>query len=446
MSEVSRRLPGLAGDLLRMPSAQRFQSGILEDIRRRVCVIAELPRPSYLQEVSASLLASWDRAGLRVWHLDDARRLPEEPVGLFFAREGRIGQNKSNEQALEHMLAGRNPAVDVICVSSSATPSRWCDKEWPFFIDAWTRVSARLGEDSIRRPAVCLIAGPAEFPFDSTASTPILTSHRWCDIPSLAEMRVACRFAGRRSDGAAKLAWREQILPPLTGSDLAAVEALWEVATQGLERVLEVLEDYALARGWTPDLLAGRGVMTIDESLRQSVDWRARSLPKEITDLWADGLLVASGEGGLCVHSAAAASLGQVDRIRHRLWKGQISLLLPLVDSIRLAVCEHLTARHGSGWPLLDSELTPQNQQQLAALRESPLACEFGYLQVLLRHSRQFREDAKQLGSIVTLCRSVRNELSHYRPVEFSDYEGLIRELDAASRVGLVLSVAGEAY
>ncbi|HWQ14177.1 MAG TPA: hypothetical protein VNL77_15370 [Roseiflexaceae bacterium] len=153
--------------------------------------------------------------------------------------------------------------------------------------------------------------------------------------------------------------------------------------------------------------------------------------PLSRLELWAHGIVGATPEYGIELHVAALAALGRTEEIRHRLWRAQARTLLPLIDHVRLQICEELTRTYGPDWPI--RWRAPLSDEEEQAVRISPLACQWGHLEWLVKNCADLRA-ANRWRSLVSLCRWIRNEIAHYRPVGFGDFESLRREVERAMR------------
>jgi hypothetical protein len=71
----------------------------------------------------------------------------------------------------------------------------------------------------------------------------------------------------------------------------------------------------------------------------------------------------------------------------------------------------------------------PVSPEEDTAVRTSPLACQWGHLEILLRRIASLRSEERWL-SLASLSRWVRNEIAHYRPITFRDFDGVWREID----------------
>jgi hypothetical protein len=164
---------------------------------------------------------------------------------------------------------------------------------------------------------------------------------------------------------------------------------------------------------------------------------RLAAPPVQLHSLWAKGALCWTPEYGLELHPSALVLLEKVEAIRHRLWRGQASLLLPIIDTIRIVVCEYLTQRYRKDWPLCWH--TPESPEETSALRENALACQWGYLEWLLGNCEHFARERDRLLPLARRMKHMRNELAHYRRVTLSDFEGIRGEVNRIQRFGIFI-------
>lgn len=177
---------------------------------------------------------------------------------------------------------------------------------------------------------------------------------------------------------------------------------------------MDTLKEYAAHRGWTRALLQ-QCQRQFRSNFRRG---GGLEVPRDLRSLWADGIVYFTPEFGLEFNTAAMAALGYRQEIRHRSWRGQVGLVLPMLDRVRLAVCAHLTETYGPGWPLL---ITPESEQEASAMSADPFACQLGHLDLLLHRSRTLAWEDRWI-PLIREARGLRNELALYRPVCFADF------------------------
>lgn len=431
-------LESVVDDLLLMPSARRFKESLLADVRSRRCSIVEFPDQTVCDRFAPVFTNALDRAAF-CWARVRSLWCSESDSLVGFLAE-QLGVGTTARRVGDWTVALMNSAQlpDVIWVTDLGPTARRTD-EWRTLLRDWARLSDGPAVEGGERPALCLFALGGELPTRDLPTTPVFSLRRWWGIPSQAEMKVLCRFAQpRKPQDAVQSTWRESLLPHLVGTDPGLVEVLWEPLCKESALLVDSLCAYGEQKGWGPEVLSSslelEGMLK-DLATSESAD---TLLEERATELWQKGAVWRSAERGIELHTAILAALRLHNDLRHRMWRGQVELLLPLVDSVRLAACEELSRRHGEDWPFLDPDITPDSQRQRLALQDSSLACEYGYLGLVLQKSRYLRGESGWM-PLVALARWTRNELSHYRTVTFADYEALVREIGRAKRLGLML-------
>ena len=142
---------------------------------------------------------------------------------------------------------------------------------------------------------------------------------------------------------------------------------------------------------------------------------------------WASGRIIFTPEYGAEHHPATLASVGRLIDVEYRLWRGQSECLLPILNRIRINVCDHLTATFGHDWPT--NPYAPKETYELEAVTNNPRGAGFGYIEHLLSVVPKFKE-RRELLPIVSRSRVIRNEIAHYRAVSFGEFSELWKEAD----------------
>ncbi len=235
-------------------------------------------------------------------------------------------------------------------------------------------------------------------------------------------MRLLCR--GSDSDSAIATQWREHMLSSLAGGDLALVEDLWG-ADLDLADLLPRLSAFGAERGWTAESLRDWGAEEwTANGLMRRYDEVARP-PEAGRTLWAQGALYWTPEYGPELHTAALALLGWREELKHRCWRGQAALLLPMLDDLRLQICADLTRRYDRDWPLMWYRTGAAEEAELTA---DPFACEWRWLERALSYCPDRQTKGRWLEA-ARQARLLRNELAHYRPISFTHFSFFAQEL-----------------
>ncbi len=301
---------------------------------------------------------------------------------------------------------------------------------WLAFLKQWAQVCQTLADSGKEPTRLCVIT-QAEATITHVPESGLhLAIHWWWGFPSALDMRLLCRLNNASENSYCLARWREYLLPALAGCDLSLAEYLWDSLDSSTEELVQHLDAFAQSRGWTADNLEAWAAETSISSVGYEHGRRMPSPPSRWRALWAHGALHWTQEYGLELHPAALVALGRENDLKHRLWRGQAELLLPLIDHLRLTLCDELTRRHGPDWPVRWD--LPQSAVEEAEVRADPLACQWGYLMRLLRNRQELRSSRRWI-SPGSRAHWIRNELAHYRPVTFRDFEGLWREIQRVS-------------
>ena len=331
---------------------------------------------------------------------------------------------------LDAVLAGLRAeahltAVTVVLAPETLAEQRRC---WLRIASAWAE-ALRAGREG---PPLCLVL-PATGALEALPREDIgFGQHWWWGLPSVLEVQLLCRerepapvtFEDR---------WREHLLPALAGGDLSLLEALWDCPPQTEAEVLEQLCGYAIDRGWSQACL---------QAERALITWRHHphrfmqvigGPPTDLRGAWAAGWLAWSPEFGLEPHSAVLAALGCVQELRHRLWRGQLGLVLPMVDAARIDICVALAETHGSDWPHLPNWPRPEDPEECNRLDVDAGTAQIGFLDTLFRQAPWAPGPNPTLRTrwqpVLMALRSCRNESAHFRIGAFPTLEAIWRQL-----------------
>lgn len=407
--------------LFQLPSSQNFVLRIIDDLGERRSSIVLLPidlHPDDLWQVMWDDLCRRDFSFTEVSLPDlQGNQSPASVLG------DKIGVRWSSTEARTvSCLANYSSLPDIIRLRGFEELSMEARKRWIEFILQWAQSSKEIMDRGGTPASLCLLC-PA-WSLDNLSPEPslYLSIRNWWGIPSALELKLMCRLTDETS---LESEWRENILPSLSGNDLLLSQNLWNRVFEGPEQLINYLTEFAKKqRGWSAENLKTWGV----ESFQGS--WGTRfnnfKLDYKHMQLWRKGILSYTTEYGVELHSAAIAILGWEDEIHHRLWRAQTPLIMPLLDNIRLEMCRKMTQRYGRDWPVRFEK--PETQREYEDLLENPLACQWGYLEHLINNCNAFRKERRWL-HLIQLGRFIRNELAHYRAVDYKSYLAFNNEL-----------------
>ncbi|PKN60690.1 MAG: hypothetical protein CVU53_01795 [Deltaproteobacteria bacterium HGW-Deltaproteobacteria-11] len=311
--------------------------------------------------------------------------------------------------------------LDGIEALESATRDAWLR-----LVVQWAQVSQNLVGRSSPTPVLCAILRPAYLAPITMESDVRLAVHWWWGFPSVLELKLLCRLAGiESSSGRSDTEWLEHLLPALVGNDVFLLERLWAMSAVRTDQIESCIRELAQERGWTNEKLRQWGAAQLMSANIRRNGSLAQAPPGNARILWAQGAAHTTVEYGIELHPTALYVLGRRTELDHRLWRGQAELLLPALDSIRLDICSYLTRSYGTEWPV--KWFKPEHSDEEAAVRESPLACQWGYLEWLIKNCPHLSRERRWLPLIAPASRA-RNAIAHFRTVSRGDYEHVIEQ------------------
>lgn len=416
----------LYSQLFKLPSGRHFLSGILNDLSRRCSVVTLLPagvEPAVLTNVIREELRRLDYYQVEIF-LPDLSSDYSPAVSLSAALELKWEKDDTSRTVANMVLSQNLP--DIIFFKGFDAIPEGQRRKWMSFLVDWSKASQYAADNGSYPAACCLFIPAAKLPMQLPVGNVYLSVHWWWGFPTALEIQLLCRFGDWNqveSDNDIG-PWREYVLSSLVGNDIFLAEYLWNKMEDCVDNLINYLEDYATQRGWTQEEFELLGVDRISFSANKNQRFTTPNL-LEWNNLWARGMLSWTPEYGLELHAAALVVLGRKSELWHRIWRGQSKLLLPLLDGIRLKICDSLTRSYGFNWPV--RWFAPIYQEEEMAVKKSPLACQWGHLEYLLNNCQNLRSERRWL-SVIKPARRIRNELAHYRPISFDDFRQLYYE------------------
>ncbi len=231
----------------------------------------------------------------------------------------------------------------------------------------------------------------------------------WIGIPSALEMRLLCRYFHEdieESDEA--FIWRENLIPSLANEDIELAQKLWNKIFSSAE-IFQTLKEYCEEKGWTKN---GDTVSYGWKPVKKIINDESLTNIQNLTYL---GLRKTSFtyEYGEEINTAFLYQLGKIEDVNHRIWRGESVLMLPLLDEVRLRICD-----------LLKKSSNRKGLQNLKQNFNSPQ--EWSEIIWLLKNEKSYASFASRNLEKIDYCRSLRNKLAHYEPIEYQDMKKLI--------------------
>ena len=412
----------LITQLYRLPSVRQFLERIVNDLAQGKSVLVILP-----DGVSQSDLFDFLRTEVGARDLSYREvELPEfespaDPVVMLGEILDVPWEGEHTPRTAANLLATES-LPDVVLLEGLEDVTHIGVSMWLQMLVRWAEACEMQRNQGVPLASLCLVA-PAARVLGCLPETRILLAlHWWWGFPSALETSSLCRADGW-TDSEIKLScWRESLLTSIVGTDVNLILDLWDKSHVDHATLLDHLRLCADARGWEPVLLEQWELERVRIIIEEPSPVASLAPPLAVRTSWAHGALSWTPEFGLELSTAALAELGMVDEVLHRVWRGQVGLLLPRLDCYRLSLCQYLTKSYGHDWPT--RWLSPESEIETQAVRQNPAACQFGHLLQVFEYG-QLRRSDRYLRECVRRARNIRNEIAHFRPVVFNDFASL---------------------
>ncbi len=392
----------LSKEWLGVPTAQTLLSEIVRGLQLGLSHCILFQNGFEVQDVQDQLNDHLWNAGVFVRTLDLEQCTELSPVHAL--ADAYLTGLRVEHITTESLIAHSDTPEVTLLGNFEALP-RPKRQAWADFLLEWAEVGRRREVEK----SICLLSQSGAWEhIERPPSALRLQLRFWHSVPTLLEAQGVYRHANR--DVNAQALWRESMVTSLAAGDFCLGEWIWGAVDTQRSAIVSSLLTYAEYKGWAPKILA--------DSLWS--DWHPAApgtVPVRPEDagpsLWSRGWTVYTPEYGEEMHSALVALKGDETELTYRMWRAQVPLALPMIESIRLNVCRYLTLQHGVDWARLGGEESTGAYEEL------------GRLEAVLRKSTRLYWEQEQWLEAVTLARYLRNELAHYSPVNFTSFARL---------------------
>ena len=424
---MSRVIPAL----FKLPSAERFMDTALSHFLDGFSGLILVPKTTPLESLFQELRYRFVLRNINFVEIDVSAYVETAPITCLCQELDIEWRNSLAPRLLEHLPeACTIPEFlpDVVWLTGIENLSSELVQSWIDAAFTWSGNGKVLRDRGIQLPALC-IAIPWRADLRIPRSDIFFKIHYWWGIPSILEMRMLYQETANSVDVVEK--WQEFQLPYLCAGDPFILPMLIDSKNLDERELGARLQEIAKERGWSKNYLQSLGMDEYLPSTNTLFNGSVSTAGGTTLHLWGEGVLNWNPECGLSVSSAALQIMGKHIGMRHRLWRGQAELLLPMLDMLRLSVCDYMAAKHGWDWPSIQRE--PLDPQEAAAVRESHYNCQLGHMENVLSSWPGRQRNYRELASYVREARLIRNELAHNRVVTFLQFHELCSAIEKMS-------------
>jgi hypothetical protein len=398
-----------------LPSVRRFLADITSELASRRNVVVLLPR-----QVTAERFAEvlWEELERRTFDCGEIRLPARPPQGspeLLICRHFSIPVESPDPDDLIAALH-ESPSLPQVTFLKGLDAMDWTARQqWLSFLTRFAQARSTISVSRQTGTTMCVVAAAAPLLPILPEPDAALVFRWWWGFPSNLEIHFLCREVAGEPDGPASQ-WREAVLVALAGTDAALLDYLWSDSDDSLENKKELLAWWAEQLGWRFESLDENGSTKVSGLLDSH--GRSPAPPLRYRQLWAQGALYSTVDGGICLHPAALQITHREHQLNHRLWAAQSSLVLSWLNLVRLRVCEILSAKYPADWARRWS--LPTDSRQAERLDESSMHCEWSHLKHLLANQYELRSE-RGLLPLVEKAHTLRNRLAHQLLVSLED-------------------------
>lgn len=406
--------------LLQAPSVRTVLHRIVDGLATQVSQLLLLPKTADEDAIGEAVRAEVLTRGFSIATVD-LRQLQAGISDVSFARLFLVSCGMRAECASLEDALNQPSLPEVVFVHGGSEQAPASQHAIIDLLTRWSRISQNAFERSRPCPTAFCAACVSDDVASAIHSEVHLNIEWWWGVPSALELALLCRELHGTCQTAEAI-WREHLAPSLCGGDMNFLAEAWPDLLGHKSKLCAAIRGYGESLGWTRAEVEELRAASFhgDGDMPQTANTgHLCGPPSSVRSLWTRGMVQFTPEFGCELHCAASAMLGQAHALEQRMWRAQAALLLPRLDSLRHRLCEALADRYGPTWPLRWE--VPQSADEHEELGRTHFACQWGYLEHLLRSCSAFRQERAML-PLVAKCRAIRNALAHFRSIEFEEF------------------------
>jgi hypothetical protein len=311
---------------------------------------------------------------------------------------------------------------NVIVLNNLTSLGKERASEWLRIIGTASQEMRSLQESMPERHALCVIDHAHPLLDHLPATDKNLKHYYWWGMPSATELRSLCRIASSGDDSYE--AWLECIVAGVGAGEVSLAEFLLSAeAIPDLDRLVELLQEYGSAKILASEDQPFSSLSDILSSIKCGVN-----PPFNIISDWANGAIISSHEHGMELHPSLLAQRKHLRKIELRVWRAQLTRLMPMVDKLRVWSGEKFTQNMTRGWfeEYKDEKMKPRDEERL---RANSFDGEIGFMRHVARNNYELRNVPGMLNRL-KIVDDIRDKLAHYQPVTKREFDRLWRETD----------------
>lgn len=399
-----------------LPSVRRHIRVLVEDLLAGRCVVWHVPRLAQVRTLCFSLrdaccaaVASSARIQRVSGSDDTSGGLPRFLAGELHPQSDpcRLAPGWGARDLLEHPDTPRVLILEITDArNGKGEQAGRLLQDWASAVG----VDPDFRDKSAR--VVAVLSDPVTLPLPVQRS-PLVSLRYYRRLISTSDVQTLLRMCESGGTNPEAELWARAVYSEVAGDDLALLSWLIRSETESVADLVQAVNAYAAPCG----------------ALASPPDGNRDAA-------WIEGRRQELAEQDPMDHAVAVARAEGVVELSHRVWRGQVRMLTPLIEEARIELCRQLTAELGDLW----TEIEPPNDDRSVSLDGPHPTTDWGHLLHVWRsRDVRYRRGLQGLLDPVITLRDSRNRLAHHRPLSRFEFTGTLRALWRV-RIGLGLN------
>lgn len=423
-------------EFLFLPEPRRRLNEIVNDLCDGKSVIHTLPA-SINPAIIYSIIADECReSGLEFnvfkYDDDDFELLPENFIAQCCGMSFSPGEQVSVERIFEEGKIG-----DVTSITLPKLPPEMV-KHWARLLRQWSEYARTYQARTKQCPvSLLLVTHQVELSRGIKEDVYLKAYYFWGWISTVELLLVARSVASEQGLTLDESLWVESVFVELAGTDpelffwlldrcpFSDTANMWKA-------IIQQLIGFCEGKGWTQKRIVSCLDLGEHNNCREFAQSCPLIPPSDLDPLWSAGVASWNDGDGIFIHSATLAVQGDTATLKHRIWRGQARVLLPVLDRIRHEICDYLNRKFKREWSSFCE--TNRNPYLPGASSYQNGVAEYGVINEFFRLNESKGTMLRQLRRPVEHLRLTRNNLAHYVPLNWVQFSQIIGEVKKVER------------
>ncbi len=426
-------IPEQLENFLYLPAPNKKLNELIDDICQGISVICTLPEQINPVAFYSVIDKKCRKNGLSCEILDDdCDMLPENYIAQGYGIRISPGEQFSVEKFFDD-----DSIADVLIIKLSELSSIMV-QQWVRFLKKWSGYARTYQARTKKFPKVLiLITNQTELARKVKEDVYLKSYYFWGWFSTLELLLVAKSIVVEQGLTFEEGLWVESVIVELAGTDpelfywLFVHDRFTDTNTpEGMiQQSCELLIEFCKEKGWTKESISTLFDTGWNNWCKYNAFAKKRPLtpPQELDDLWHAGMADWNDGDGVFIHSAVLALMGDTATLEHRIWRGQIRVLFPVLDRIRKEICKYLNWSYKQKWvTFCETHKDPYNPYDVT-YQNGITVTEYNVITDFFRLNESNSQVLRGLWVNIDKLRQARNKLAHSEFLCWVEFSRLIK-------------------